>query len=119
MAAGWHFPVKVCVRAPLELQYVAYVRSKIKLSGQSLLSVSHYHKPRQDSSIPLTGFLSVPAVTKAGHTFLREIIKKQGKKDRKRVLIFVPLVLISSFKYLLYITPLQTKSVDLRLETWP
>lgn len=56
MAAGWHFPVKVCMSAPLELQYVAYVHSKIELSGQNLLSVSHYYKPRQDSSISLSGF---------------------------------------------------------------
>lgn len=56
MAAGWHFPVKVCMSAPLELQYVAYVCSKIELSGLNLLSVSQYRKPRQDSNIAIPSF---------------------------------------------------------------
>lgn len=50
VGAGWHFFVKVCKCAPLELQYVAYVCIKIELSGQNLLFVSYYLKPRQDSS---------------------------------------------------------------------
>lgn len=76
MAAGWHFPVKVCMSALLKLQYVACVRSKIKLSGQNLLSVSHYHKPRQDSSTALFFFFFIPVVTKAKHTILWERIKQ-------------------------------------------
>lgn len=111
MAAGWHFAVKVCASAPLELQYVAYVCSKIELSGQNLLSVSHYHKSRQDSSIPLPGPCS-PTHNSKGNT---KIARKERQIKSDDVCNSCLNILFYLRKYPRYITALQIKAVNLRL----
>lgn len=73
----------------LELQYVAWVHSKIELSGQDLLSVSHFYKLRQDSCIPLSGYLFLTLESQQPDTRVSK--KLYNRKEKRQKSIYVNL----------------------------